>query len=210
MKKTLLLIALFISLTSCSQSNISEFVEYKITGFGSIKIPPTMELRTEKTTKILSALSILIETDLIKFSKEGIVFQQKGFNDRFKTNKYARIMIKAEEEDNSFMQKMLLNLSEKDLRELNKMFKDDELSEYESYGIKIKKWYPVYVKKVNGKNSLVKRYVRESAGINKNDVYVEEYLFGSNKKVFYITLTYRMNEGWDEDFKKIGSTIKID
>ena len=59
-------------------------------------------------------------------------------------------MIKAKEEDNSFMQKMLLNLSEKDLRELNKMFKD-ELSEYESYGIKIKKWYPVYVKKVNGK-----------------------------------------------------------
>ena len=51
MKKTLLLIALFISLTSYSQSNISKFVEYKITGFGSIKIPPTMELRTEKNNK---------------------------------------------------------------------------------------------------------------------------------------------------------------
>lgn len=185
----------------------SEWTKYDINGFGEIYIPPELEIQAGKYKEISDKYR-----EINGLTEEQIVFQQSGLNEfdkeAFKT--YARVMVKTRMEKVGDISTLYgLHLSKKELKQLDKILKEQLEGSLKSQSMKITKWFPVEIVIVNNMTALLQSYNRQMG--DNPEVYVRLYQFHNYDRIHYITLSYRIadKEIWEPLFENILNSLKI-
>jgi len=229
MKKLLLSVILFVSLNyiACAKISNEEKVDIKIlnsdykdslfTGnnledgwkkinienIGSINLPPEMEIQDGDYKEIHDK-----EFEIMGFSTNNIIFQQKGLNDFLEDsfNNYARVMIKTIISTPNSYDYLTdkFDATKSELEEFDNLAKN-EISEK----IKIVKWYPSEIILLNNMYGVLTTYDRQIS--NNPVVYVMMYQFQNNDRLHSITMSYRKEESeqWSTIFEKIIKSLNI-
>ena len=176
---------------------------------GFIDVPASMELMSgtykEFNNQILKQLEI---------EAPQVIFQQKGLNayssETFKH--YVRVILETQVGKLGEFEKLDFNTSKitnSELNELNKFFKEKTTSELNSIHQNIVQWYPIKIEKINGMSCLHISYQRR---LNDNPiVLVNTYIFQNYDRIQSLTLSYRMNETeiWKDDLDTILKSFRI-
>lgn len=199
----------FLSFFSClSLSSQTEWPIYIYGNHCSFRVPATLELR-DKDSKLGRTCDLLKKYIDMSYDDEA-VFQPVGANsDDIETIKnsmghYARIIIRCIPQ-NDIDQSLVSSLTQADLNELNKVWKQEAEEFFSGEDFK---WYQLTSKKIGGKYALITKYQRPGL---KGVVLVEEYKFFLKGKLIRFTLSYRMSDSyiWKSDFEKIMGTLSF-
>ncbi|MFW6002408.1 MAG: hypothetical protein ACOCQD_03630 [archaeon] len=180
-----------------------------IKNVGRFDLPPTMEIQKGKykefNVKMKRAMG---------FDESQLIAQQKGLNNPSKEgfDRYARIMLNTTEGEPGEFEKIDFNISEvssKEISQLNKMFKQQMKREFTGTNLKLIKWYPIKLEKVNGMSCIHIKYKRQFK--NKPYVMVNTYNFHNYDRMHMFTLSYRLSEAdyWKNDFEKVLESFRI-
>jgi len=211
--KTTLILALTFVFTShiyaqnLNTNNGTEKIYIK--NVGSFDLPPTMEIQAGNYKQMQNSVYKLMEYDVPQ-----LVAQQKGLNDFGKESfeKYARVMVETTIGSEGDFEKYNFNISkipQKDIIELNTIYKQQIQEAFLENGLKLIEWYPLKVEKVNGVSCIHISYKRQLQ--DRPFVLVNIYYFHNNDRMHALTLSYRFSETdyWKADFAKILKSFKI-
>lgn len=180
-----------------------------IKNVGSFDLPPTMEVQKGKYKEFVD------EIKKIKgFDASQLTAQQKGLNEFGKEGfeKYARVMVETTFGSPGDFEKFNFNIAEitqADISELNKIYKDQIQQSFLGTGLKLIEWYPLKVEKVNGVSCIHISYKRQLQ--DKPFVLVHIYYFHNNDRMHNLTLSYRLSEAdyWKADFATVLKSFRI-
>lgn len=192
---------------------LSDWMVYEIEKIGTIAIPPSMEIRDENSYIALIADVVKDKISVVKkiaLKKPSLIFQPRGTNERIKdaTLKYSRILISYQngESGDFYKRNEQFSLSEK--VELNSTARQDVISSFDGFGIKLVQWYPFEIITINNISWHKISYIRQMG--DNPSVYVEDYQLYNDNQATEITLSYRTTEKslWENDFKRVIDTYK--
>jgi hypothetical protein len=176
-----------------------------------LKIPPTMEVR-EKGTVIDRAKEIMLELNNMDRNKVRITMQPKGTNANLQsaTRLYGRIIIGIDYGDaNEYPSVETFSW---DQIELLKVFAEEKLKEEaKTYAFEIIEHSAPVLKRIGGRVSLYRDYLRSSSTKGYPSVFVQSYLIFEGDKRIEITLSYRQSEAniWKDDFENVKRNIEF-
>ncbi|MDD4058905.1 MAG: hypothetical protein PHO95_08435 [Bacteroidales bacterium] len=209
------------------QTSLAEynFTRYELKNY-SLSIPKTMELRGENSLMSLIAEVTADKLETIKKVKivdSDVVFQPQGIDDdkNFDTQKkalalYSRVLISYHKgkKDEFFRWNENLSYTKQEYNELNKMYKDHLLAEYNKVKDMEVSFNLVSVSDIKiAKNINKVVYIEqqhERSGLNGN-IKVINYYLHNNDEMVKLTLSYRISESnlWKKDFDKIIDTFSF-
>ncbi len=216
MKKTSFLILFSFLLIQSSFEQVSSpppllpgWERIYIKNVGSIDLPPTMEVQKGKYKEFVDEI-----TKIKGFDASQLTAQQKGLNEFKKEGfeKYARVMVQTIFGSPGDFKKFNFNLAEitqADIAELNKIYKQQIQQIFLGTGLKLIEWYPLKVEKVNGVSCIHISYKRQLQDMPF--VLVHIYYFHNNDRMHILTLSYRLSEAdyWKADFATILKSFRI-
>lgn len=216
MKKTTFLILFSVLLIQSSFGQVSSppplptgWERIYIKNIGSFDLPPIMEIQAGKFKQMQNEIYKRMEYDVPQ-----LVAQQKGLNefDKEGFEKYARVMVETTFGSPGDFEKFNFNIAEitqADITELNKIYKQQTQQSFLGTGLKLTEWYPLKVEKVNGVSCIHISYKRQLQ--DKPFVLVHIYYFHNNDRMHNLTLSYRLSEAdyWKSDFATILKSFRI-
>jgi len=181
--------------------------EVQIEAFGSITLPPEMEIQSGNYKTLNDKLK-----EILGIESESVVFQQKGLNDFNKDgfSTYARIMIKTITSLPGTYPDLKKNkLSKKDLKDIEKELKDEIENSLSPMNIFITKWYPVATEDIDNFTSVKVRYDRQLG--DNPEVEVEQYMIFNNDRIHIMTFSNRIEDRneWTSVFNDVKLSIII-
>lgn len=202
MKNILTLLMLLFSTSLFSQSN---WETINISNWGSIKLPPSMEIQEGTYKKLLDEVK-----KEFSVNSDRVIFQQKGLNDFGSFDTYARVIIRTDYANPDDLPKLNeVNFSQSELDELNLMYKQEIMSVSKKMNATLQNWTSLKVVKLNGVNCLYFNYTRQI--INKPSTFSEFYIFYNYSKQHTLNIEYRINDKskWEPELTKCKSTFKF-
>lgn len=193
---TLFLVFTFV-IPSAKCQNTNTWTIINIKDLGQIKMSPSLEIQSGTYVDFVksSAVKLGIDVSQLDLSSDELIFQQKGLNDKnteaFKT--YVRVIIetRVSEQKKYGSSKDKLNLSQKDLAELNSTFRG--LTEKGLlHNTKLVKWEGVKETSINGFYCFSYSYERQI--LDKPVVKVTYYYFQNKDRMHILTVSYRPSE----------------
>ena len=184
-----------------------DVTEVLIEAFGSITLPPEMEIQSGNYKTLTDKLK-----EILGIESESVVFQQKGLNDFNKDgfSTYARIMIKTITSSPGTYPDLKKNkLSRKDLKDIEKELKDEIENSLSPMNIFITKWYPVATEDIDNFTSVKVRYDRQLG--DNPEVEVEQYMIFNNDRIHIMTFSNRIEDRneWTSVFDDVKLSILI-
>lgn len=198
-----------ISQTSPSPITPTSWTRVILKDVGTIDLPPTMELQK-------GDYKIYNETfyNQMEIDAPDIVAQQAGLNDLTKAgvSKYARVLINTTIGEDQEFEPLFFDinsLSANELLEINVTMRNEIESQFVANGVRLVKWHPITLEKLNGMSCMHMRFRRQIE--DKPIVVVDSYLFFNNDRRHKLTLSYRENEAhlWEADFNKVRDSFRI-
>lgn len=215
MKKQFLFLVTLLLFSVCvsyAQDAEATFVEFRIKGLGTIKIPVTMELQGGVYKEMSDAFS----KDML--TKQGydvpgdqVVFQQKGLNEFKGDYTYARVMIATDHGKAGEFEKLSIKLkaTPAELRLLDSTMKKGIVDSFVGSGSKLIRWDGVSIVLAGGRSAVKTAYLRQ---LNDNPpVYVEMYQFQNYDRTHHLTISYRQRDEamWKADLEKTKNSFLI-
>ena len=186
-----------------------------ISGFVTVDIPPTIELRKGNYKMLQEELAkTLYDLDL---RVQALTFQQAGLNDleEGSMRRYARIIFKSVFDENGHFdwsdeklsQATLMRIEEEEYAMAKKEIEQLKRSGFGS--AKIIKWYPVRKVRLGGLSGYCIAYLHQQETCPP--IYVEVYKLGSGRYLHLVTFSYRQSEEmfWKSDYSEIKRRIKF-
>ncbi|MCX6222569.1 MAG: hypothetical protein NTZ69_16495 [Bacteroidia bacterium] len=190
----------------------SDWTVYEIDKVGKVAIPPSMEIRD--TNSYISLVTEVAKDYLavhkkIALNKPSLLFQPKGTNERDKeaTAKYSRIIINYYKGESGDYYKQNDQFSSSEKEDLNNSYKQEVISSFDGFGIKLIQWFPMELVTINNIKWHKIRYIRQMS--NNQPVYVECYRLNNDNEAIDLVISYRNSEKtiWENDFKKVAETF---
>lgn len=212
------IIALFLIFTlvipSAKCQNTDTWTTINIKDLGQIKMPPELEVQSGSYVEFAKKEMVKsgFDVSMLDLSSDNLIFQQKGLNENNKESykTYARVMISTElskgKRYGSCRDK--LNLSQKDLADLNSFLKDNGEKELLS-NTKLLKWEGVKEVSLNGMYCFSYSYERQIE--DKPIVKVTYYCFQNKDRFHKVIISYRTSEidQWKKTLDIMLSTLII-
>lgn len=201
----------------------NNFIHYEFKDY-SVSVPNTMELRNKNSfvspikEYLNDKISYALKTNITEFN---FVFQPEGFDDiqnleqAIKASSlYARVLISYKEGQIGDFERWNGNITslQADYNDLNKIFKDNLLSESKSAKQTVVNLVSIEDIKID-KNANKFIYIKQSyirTGL-KGNVKVTDYYIYNNSEMVKLTISYRLSESnlWEQDFEKIIDTFSF-
>jgi len=181
--------------------------EVLIESFGSITLPPEMEIQSGNYKNLNDKLK-----KIMGIESNSVVFQQNGLNefnnDGFNT--YARIMIKTDiSPPETYPYINNLNISKKELKDIEKEIKQGIINSLSTMNMIITDWYPIQIGSIGNYAAIIIKYDRQ---LNNNpEVEVEQYMIFNNDRMHLLIFSNRIDDGyvWKPVFDKVKTSIDI-
>ena len=210
-----LLVILIINAVLIANAQDETWLAISIPDICNFKIPPSLELQKGKYKEVRDQYMKLLE---ITTSPDIVTVQPKGINDLDPKafEKYCRIIVETQRGHIGDYSKLdeSINLSEKDLNEIDQQSRDQINQQFAALNSKGQKniilsWKTVRVAKFNGIDTILIEYIRIL-----NDyppVFVRTYNIQNNDCMHAVTISYRENEKniWAQDMENIITTFKF-
>ena len=180
-----------------------------IKDLGSFDLPPTMEVQQGKYKEFVDNVR-----KIQGFDVSQLTAQQRGLNefDSKGYEKYARVIINTLYGNKGEYANLDFNINElkkSEINELNSMYEQEIQQIFYGTGLKVIKWYPLTIEKVNGMSSFHFSYKRQLG--NEPIVTVHAYMFHNIDRMYTLSLSYRDIESnyWKSDFETILKSFRI-
>ncbi|MBA7533054.1 hypothetical protein ES705_25289 [subsurface metagenome] len=200
-----LIILVFSLIISFSNSQTSNWETINISNWGSIKIPPSMEIQRGVYKKILDEAK-----KEFSVNADRIVFQQKGLNDFGNYDTYARVIIRTDYATPGNLPKLNdLDFTQNEIDELNSMYKQEIISVCKKMNASLIAWTNIKITILNGYKCLYFNYSRQF--IEKPSAFSEFYIFFNYDKQHTLNFEYRIKHKvkWATEFEKCKSSFKF-
>lgn len=206
MQKTLFLFLFLMgAITAASGQQTWETIQ--IEGFGSIDLPPNMEVQSDTFRAAMAG-----QRGGIKAPPFTAVFQQKYLNighpNSLKT--YAKLSVKTKMDTLGAYQKLAdFHLSKSALEAINEKNKKESYDAASIAHFEILKWYPAKIASYSGYKVVTMRYIRKAE--NSPPALVEICYIYNNDRLHTLVFAYRLADEstWKPTFKQIKKTLKI-
>jgi hypothetical protein len=190
------------------------WIRVEISEVGTIDLPPILEIQDEKFKARVSEYKESVkETWNVKIDEPKIVFQQKGLNQTNSNSikRYARVIIdltKGNPKDFSTLNQKIV-MSQKELSDLDRDFKNELVSGFSNAGLKLIEWYPTEVVEINGMPAIKVSYTRQMR--TEPLVLVNIYRFQNNDRMHSLTISYRVTEKeyWEQTLIDVLKSFRI-
>lgn len=176
---------------------------------GTIDIPPSMEVQSEKYAQLNQALKKSLLEDSAGATGEKITIQQKGLNafDPTATKSYVRVMVETDVGSAGDFENLnsRFEVTSDELREISTLFR----TQAENQVIRILQWDVPSVELVNGMQAFRLSYRRQYQ--DNPPARVTTYMFQNHDRMHRLTMSYRESERskWLSDFPTILSSFRI-
>lgn len=180
---------------------------------GTIYLPPTLEIQDG----IYKKANESFKTEM-GFELSDLIAQNKGTNNFNGTDKYARVIFnttKGVKNDFENLDFDITKYSKEEIEGIGNDFKKMITKQFQTNNknianiFKLITWHKPDLEKVNKASCLHLHYERQLG--DNPIVTVNSYVFFNNDRIHKLTLAYRQNQAeyWQEDFKKIVSSLEI-
>jgi len=203
----LFLISVLILSSMVSARSQDGWTKIKIEGFGSIDLPPNMEVQGGAYREMSDK-----QKEINGISASKVIFQQKNLNNGSQSslNTYARVFIRTEIGTVGEYQKLSnFSLNSSELKEMNDELKTEFYNSAASSNAAILEWYPATLSSLNGYKSATLGYKRK-LGTNP-PVLAMIYFFHNSNRLHVLTFEYRIADEitWQPTFEKIKKSLTI-
>ncbi len=180
-----------------------------VKGLGSIDIPPTMEVQSDRFKKMKNELLGRME-----YQEAQLIAQQKGLNEAYSPGpqKYVRVMLWTYSGTPGEFDNLNYNysvLSQTEIAKLNEDSKKELIESFIRTQQTLVEWYPAKFEKINGMSCFHLSYKRRLS--DQPEVIVNIYRFMNYDRRHEVTLSYRVCESdlWKSDLAIILKSLRI-
>lgn len=188
-------------------NHIDDETEVFIEAFGTIILPPEMEIQSGNYKIVNDKLK-----EIIGIESSNVIFQQIGLNNFSKNgfSNYARIMIKTDVSNSGTYPNLdNLTISKKELKEIENEIKSELINSLSAINTEITAWYPISKETIGNYTALKVSYDRK---LNNNpEVEVEQYMIFNNDRMHMIIFSNRIEDNyvWKPIFDNVKMSIDI-
>ncbi len=196
--------AAFIHLSCSAQEG---WCTVQIEGFGTLALPPNMEIQGGVYRELSEKLKRIVGV-----AASQVIFQQKSLNDfapnSFKT--YARVMIRTVQgAPGDFHRLNETNLPEAEIKEINDTYKSDVYSSAPKLDAVLIEWHDAQSSTLNGYPCTRLGYIRK---LKTNPCVLNNtYIVQNHDRLHIVNLEYRIidSQTWHGTFEKIIQSLTI-